>query len=192
MVLKRLVASFVVILAENSCGRESLTSSPAFLELPAAIKLTPTLSDCRSLSLRQYSRYGNLRTGSFVGGDAWYCCLDHPDSGLRSKLTLSCPLERGRVKLRDGSLASEDTEKLLDHAFGLLRQEPTAAPTMVTYKPTATAEEVWEVASMLMENQRVRKRFPFFFPPGVVAPLQFAGRVRGGSLRSPIGLLFCE
>ena len=35
------------------------------------------------------------RTGVFVGGDALYCCLEHPDRGLRSNLTLSCPLNRG-------------------------------------------------------------------------------------------------
>lgn len=84
--------------------------------------------------------------------------MDHPDSALRSKLKMSCPLEAGRVPLRDGGPTSDDTERLLDHAFGLLKQLPGTARTLVTYKPTATPEEVWEVASVLLEARKVRKQ----------------------------------
>lgn len=100
------------------------------------------------------------RTGVFVGGDAWYCCMDHPDSGLRSKLRLSCPLERGRIKPRDGGLTSDDVERLLEHACGILKQEPTSTPVLVTYKPTAQPEEIWDVAAILMETLRVSSYGP--------------------------------
>lgn len=84
-----------------------------------------------------------------MGGDAWYCCLDHPSIALRSKLKLSCPLQRGRKPTR------EETDKLVDHAYGLLKQDPAQTPTLLTYKPTATVDEVLGVASVLLESHRV-------------------------------------
>lgn len=89
------------------------------------------------------------RTGVFVGGDAWYCCLDHPAVSLRSKLRLSYPLERGKSPTR------EDTERLVDHVYELLKQEPSAAPTLLTYKPTCSPDDVWNLASILLETHRV-------------------------------------
>ena len=95
------------------------------------------------------------RTGVFVGGDALYCCLEHPDSGLRSNLTLSCPLNRGRVRPRDGGVSSDDVERLLGHGFGLVKREPTRTPTLVTYKSTSTPDEVRDLAAILLESFEV-------------------------------------
>lgn len=84
-----------------------------------------------------------------MGGDAWYCCHDHPSISLRSKLRLSCPLERGQTTTR------EDRDMLVDHAFGLLKQDSQSTPTLLTYKPTASEEDVLEMASILLEAHRV-------------------------------------
>lgn len=93
----------------------------------------------------------------FVGGDAWYCCLDHPAVSLRSNLRLSFPLERGKTPTR------EDSERLVDHAYELLKQEPSAAPTLLTYKPTSSPDDVWSLASILLESHRVICFFLFLF-----------------------------
>ncbi|CAN0425958.1 unnamed protein product, partial [Discosporangium mesarthrocarpum] len=87
----------------------------------------------------------------FVGRDAAYCVLDHPDSGLRSNLTLSCPLERGQVK----GEAFEDVEHLFEHAFGILKQAPKSTPAIIPYKPTTEAEDLWQLATMLFEVFKV-------------------------------------
>lgn len=50
----------------------------------------------------------------------------------------------------------EDTNRLVDHAYGLLMQDSGSAPTLLTYKPTATVEEVLGLASVLLEAHRVR------------------------------------
>lgn len=95
------------------------------------------------------SRFGLFRDGIFVGEDAWYCCLNHPSPALRAQLELSNPLERGlKPKM-------EDVDQLVDHAYGLLQQDPSTAKTLLTYKPTATVEEVSEMASILFDLHEV-------------------------------------
>ena len=47
-------------------------------------------------------------------------------------------------------------ELLLGHGLGLLTREPNTMPTLVTYKSTATPDEVWDLASILHENLEVR------------------------------------
>lgn len=51
----------------------------------------------------------------------------------------------------------EDTDRLVDHAYGLLAQDSGLTPTLLTYKPTATVEEVLGLASVLLEAHRVSK-----------------------------------
>lgn len=41
-------------------------------------------------------------TGVFVGKDAWYCCFDHPDAGLRGVLELENLLGNGRIRNVNG------------------------------------------------------------------------------------------
>lgn len=43
----------------------------------------------------------------------------------------------------------------MDHAYGLMMQDSGSAPTLLTYKPTATVEEVVGLASVLLEEHRV-------------------------------------
>jgi actin-related protein len=40
-------------------------------------------------------------TGVFVGKDAWYCCFDHPDAGLRGVLELKNLITGGRIRRPD-------------------------------------------------------------------------------------------
>lgn len=49
----------------------------------------------------------------------------------------------------------EDTERLADHAYSLLKQDSSLSPTLLTYKPTATVDEVLAIASVLLEVHRV-------------------------------------
>ncbi|CAM9947330.1 unnamed protein product, partial [Laminaria digitata] len=109
--------------------------------------LDELVNGASSLAAPMYSKF--RESGVFVGGDAWYCCLDHPSIALRSKLKLSCPMQRGQKPTR------EETDRLVDHAYGLLKQDPEQAPTLLTYKPTATVDEVLGVASVLLESHRV-------------------------------------
>ncbi|CBJ28578.1 TiTiN family member (ttn-1) [Ectocarpus siliculosus] len=110
--------------------------------------LDELVNGASSLAAPMYSKFRD--TGVFVGGDAWYCCLDHPSIALRSKLRLSCPMRR-----RDQPPSREDTERLADHAYGLLKQDSSLSPTLLTYKPTATVDEVLALASVLLEVHRV-------------------------------------
>lgn len=41
-------------------------------------------------------------TGIFVGQDAWFCCFDHPDAGLRGVLELENLLGGGRIRNING------------------------------------------------------------------------------------------
>jgi len=44
---------------------------------------------------------------------------------------------------------------LMEHAFSLLKQDASTSRVLLTYKPTATSEEVVEMASVLLEDQEV-------------------------------------
>lgn len=61
----------------------------------------------------------------------------------------------------------EDMDRLMDHAYELLKQDSGFAPTLLAYKATATVEEVLGLASVLLESHRVRElvqiRFDAFF-----------------------------
>ncbi|CAN0416583.1 unnamed protein product, partial [Ectocarpus sp. 12 AP-2014] len=136
--------------------REKGKSSSYFDDFPCCVArpsregadLDELVNGASSLAAPMYSKFRD--TGVFVGGDAWYCCLDHPSIALRSKLRLSCPMRR-----RDQPPSREDTERLADHAYGLLKQDSSLSPTLLTYKPTATVDEVLAVASVLLEVHRV-------------------------------------
>ena len=97
--------------------------------------------------LSGHTRYN--RTGVFVGGDAWYCCHDHPSISLRSNLELSCPIYGGE------RLGRDDANMLMEHAFRILKQDASTSRVLLTYKPTAISEEVLEMASVLLEDQEV-------------------------------------
>ncbi|CAN0331853.1 unnamed protein product [Ectocarpus sp. 6 AP-2014] len=125
-----------------------MTSPAAWRGLRGGADLDELVNGASSLAAPMYSKFRD--TGVFVGGDAWYCCLDHPSIALRSKLRLSCPMRR-----RDQPPSREDTERLADHAYGLLKQDSTLSPTLLTYKPTATVDEVLALASVLLEVHRV-------------------------------------
>ncbi|CAM9953871.1 unnamed protein product [Ectocarpus sp. 4 AP-2014] len=137
-------------------SREEVKSSSYFDDFPCCVArpsregadLDELVNGASSLAAPMYSKFRD--TGVFVGGDAWYCCLDHPSIALRSKLRLSCPMRR-----RDQPPSREDTERLADHAYGLLKQDSSLSPTLLTYKPTATVEEVLALASVLLEVHRV-------------------------------------
>ena len=75
--------------------------------------------------------------------------MDHPSIALRSKLRLSCPMQSGR------KLGREAASMFMGHAFGLLNRESSSTPTLLTYKSTATAEEVLEMVAVLLEAHRV-------------------------------------
>eukprot|EP00903_Cladosiphon_okamuranus_P005875 g5811.t1 len=109
--------------------------------------LDELVNGASSLAAPMYSKF--RETGVFVGGDAWYCCLDHPSIALRSQLRLTCPMQHGKTPTR------EDTDRLVDHAYGLLDQDSGSTPTLLAYKPTATMEEVLGLASVLLEAHRV-------------------------------------
>ncbi|CAM9856496.1 unnamed protein product [Choristocarpus tenellus] len=113
--------------------------------------LNELVNGASSLAAPMYSKFRDI--GLFVGGDAWYCVMDHPDSGLRSKLNLSCPMERGHVTSVED--ASRDVERLWEHAYMLLKQDSSQVPIILPYKPTATPDELWQMVSVLFEVLKV-------------------------------------
>ena len=58
---------------------------------------------------------------------------------------------------RGKKLSREDTHMLMAHAFGTLNQDSSCTPTLLTYKSTATEDEVLEMASVLLEAHRVSR-----------------------------------
>ncbi|CAM9444507.1 unnamed protein product, partial [Hapterophycus canaliculatus] len=144
------VRAGVVAPARGDGGGESYFDDfPCCVARPSkeGADLDELVNGASTLAAPMYSKFRD--TGVFVGGDAWYCCLDHPSIALRSKLRLACPLQKGQ---RPGR---EDMDRLMDHAYGLLKQDSGFAPTLLTYKATATVEEVLGLASVLLEAHRV-------------------------------------
>ncbi|CAB1098274.1 unnamed protein product [Ectocarpus sp. CCAP 1310/34] len=86
--------------------------------------------------------------------DDFPCCVARPskegaDLGelVNGASSLAAPMYS---KFRE-----EDTVRLADHAYGLLKQDSSLSPTLLTYKPTATVDEVLALASVLLEVHRV-------------------------------------
>jgi hypothetical protein len=98
------------------------------------------------MSAGMYARFRS--EGVFVGGDAWFCCMDHPDAGLRAKLDLSWPVERGH--LVQGAM--EDLSRLWSHAFAQMKLDSEVTPVILTYKPDLLPDEVCDMAEEMMEQ----------------------------------------
>ncbi|CAM9117623.1 unnamed protein product [Choristocarpus tenellus] len=110
-----------------------------------SMDLAEVVNGASSLAAPMYREFRDI--GLFVGGDAWYCTMEHPDRGLRSKLKLSFPMEQG--------LPTPDVERLWGHAYRLLKQSPDLAPLVLPYKPTATWEELWPMVWFLFSTLEV-------------------------------------
>lgn len=70
-----------------------------------------------------------------------------------------CPLSRGRLGKAVGDndddynvFIDEASAALMTHAYKALCRDQTKSPTLLTYKPTATLNEVWAATQLIMDD----------------------------------------
>ncbi|GAB5035899.1 actin-like protein [Nannochloropsis oceanica] len=90
-----------------------------------------------------YARF--RRDGIFVGKDAWYCALDHPDPVLRGALKLEAPIVRDRLE------RPADLKWLLRDVLDKMNVDAGQSPIVVTYKATTTLEERAKMVEIMFE-----------------------------------------
>ncbi len=78
-------------LIDIKCGHSYYDEFACCLARPRrnAGEASDLVSMASGVSAKMYSSFRS--EGVFVGADAWFCCMDHPDAGLRAKVSTKRP-----------------------------------------------------------------------------------------------------
>jgi hypothetical protein len=92
--------------------------------------------------------------GMFVGADAYYCCFDHPDRGLRGSLK-TLPLVSDVGRITDLQALDQLLEDLL--VRGMMMSDASGLQILVAYKISFQQDEMAWILQTMFEKMQCNK-----------------------------------